>query len=230
MRHGQRGAEAHQAARHTTRDNDHAAKVPQESRSGGLSADDAGRGRPDQSGVLGEDAASVARRQGIPAPLALVDGQVDAPLSMSSTILSPSRTNAIGPPSVSFGCDMADRGSGGAAGEPSVGHQQDIAAEARAFDRARDCEHLPHARAAPVSSNDLTRTYRQRTATNYVARQRSYGRCSARSHLSACTSRRNTQSARAVTRRTGGATSSHLAMTAGTPPLFSDVAGVISPT
>lgn len=152
------------------------------------------------------------------------------PLSMSSTILSPSRTNAIGPPSVSFGCDMADRGSGGAAGEPSVGHQQDIAAEARAFDRARDCEHLPHARAAPVSSNDLTRTYRQRTATNYVARQRSYGRCSARSHLSACTSRRNTQSARAVTRRTGGATSSHLAMTAGTPPLFSDVAGVISPT
>ena len=81
---------------------------------------------------------------------------------------------------------MADRGSGGAAGEPSVGHQQDIAAEARAFDRARDCEHLPHARAAPVSSNDLTRTYRQRTATNYVARQRSYGRCSARSHLSAC--------------------------------------------
>ncbi|QEM44368.1 hypothetical protein FZ046_05850 [Mycolicibacterium grossiae] len=43
---------------------------------------------------------------------------------------------------------MPDAQSGGAAGEPAVGHQEHVLAETRALDGAGDRQHLPHARAA----------------------------------------------------------------------------------
>src|SRR5690625_1313547 len=47
-----------------------------------------------------------------------------------------------------LGCHVADTQSGGPAGEPAVGEEQDVLAEARALDCAGDREHLAHPRAA----------------------------------------------------------------------------------
>ena len=44
--------------------------------------------------------------------------------------------------------DVTHAQTGGAAGEPAVGDEQDVLAYAGALDRASDGEHLPHARAA----------------------------------------------------------------------------------
>ena len=74
----------------------------------------------------------------------------------SSRIGSPSRTNAIGPPSVGLGGDVADAQAGGAAGEAAVGQQQHVLAEAGALDRAGHGQHLAHARPAlgPLVADD----------------------------------------------------------------------------
>ena len=70
-------------------------------------------------------------------------------LATSRVIGSPSRTNAIGPAVDRLRRDVADAQAGGAAGEPAVGDQQDVLAEAGALDRAGDREHLAHPRDRP---------------------------------------------------------------------------------
>ena len=44
----------------------------------------------------------------------------------------------------SLGCDVPDAQAGGAAGEPAVGQQQHVLAQAGALDRTGDGEHFPH--------------------------------------------------------------------------------------
>ncbi len=74
----------------------------------------------------------------------------------STVIVSPSRTTAIGPPGGRFGRHVAHHQSACGAGEPAVGHERHVVAQARAHDRRRDAEHLAHARSAlrPFVAND----------------------------------------------------------------------------
>ena len=69
-----------------------------------------------------------------------------AGVSTSSTIVSPSRTAAIGPPRARLGRDVADHQAVRRAGEAAVGDQRDLVAEALADERGGDVQHLAHAR------------------------------------------------------------------------------------
>ena len=67
------------------------------------------------------------------------------PAGMSISIMSPGSIRAIGPPDGGLGADVADRRAGRPAGEPAVGHQGALVAQADPLDGGGRREHLLHA-------------------------------------------------------------------------------------